>query len=250
MTRLDGGARVFGLHRLRGKPLAQLSEEAFLALEEAREAGLVQWRVDLRDGVAALRTQLEQLTVLPAGSAGEAAASPYRAFQLRAVQECCEQLERQARGWVLQVPAGRAFHRVDAPGKRGDRGGAARGRSAGAARLSARTRHARGRDGSPRLCAGQDGDGGGGGVRRIAGIELGGGGAERKRRGGRSRGRRRGRVCPAGAAEGDGGGGGEAGGAKRRRLRRAQHRARRPNRGDPARPRRAAAPRGTRGDSL
>lgn len=60
---LDGASRAFGLHRLRGKPLAQLSEEAFLALEEARQAGLLEYRIDLRAGEAALRTQLEQLTV-------------------------------------------------------------------------------------------------------------------------------------------------------------------------------------------
>lgn len=142
---LDGASRVFGLHRLRGKPLAQLSEEAFLALEEARQAGLVEYRIDLHAGEAALRTQLEQLTV----SAEEPSSSLFRSFQQSAVRECCAQLALQARQWVLQVGEEGAFHLVAARNCRVRRG-AARGGGVDAADLSARARDA--------LCTGNNRD--------------------------------------------------------------------------------------------
>lgn len=140
---LDGASRAFGLHRLRGKPLAQLSEEAFLALEEARQAGLLEYRIDLRAGEAALRTQLEQLTVSAGPDQSESqggaqgGAQGFRFFQRSAVRECCAQLAAQARQWVRQVPVEGAFH-LGAARNGGVRGGAARGRGAGAAGVSAR----------------------------------------------------------------------------------------------------------------
>lgn len=179
---LDGASRAFGLHRLRGKPLAQLSEEAFLALEEARQAGLLEYRIDLRAGEAALRTQLEQLTVAAGadpsefqegsqegqegqegsqeGSQGfqggqegqergqersqgfQGTQEAFRSFQRSAVRECCAQLAAQARQWVRQVPMEGAFH-LGAARNGGVRGGAARGGGAGAAGVSARARDAR-----------------------------------------------------------------------------------------------------------
>ena len=164
---LDGASRAFGLHRLRGKPLAQLSEEAFLALEEARQAGLLEYRIDLRAGEAALRTQLEQLTVAAprgvqegfqgvqevqgvSGSQGVAegfqgvagSQETFRSLQRSAVRECCAQLALQARQWVRQVATEGAFHLGAARNGR-VRGGAARGGGAGAAGVSARAGDAR-----------------------------------------------------------------------------------------------------------
>ena len=179
---LDGASRAFGLHRLRGKPLAQLSEEAFLALEEARQAGLLEYRIDLRAGEAALRTQLEQLTVAAGadpsefqggsqegqegqegsqeGSQGfqggqegqergqerfqgfQGTQEAFRSFQRSAVRECCAQLAAQARQWVRQVSMEGAFH-LGAARNGGVRGGAARGGGAGAAGVSARAGDAR-----------------------------------------------------------------------------------------------------------
>ena len=179
---LDGASRAFGLHRLRGKPLAQLSEEAFLALEEARQAGLLEYRIDLRAGEAALRTQLEQLTVAAGADPSEfqggqegqeggqegqersqerfqggqegqergqersqgfqGTQEAFRSFQRSAVRECCAQLAAQARQWVRQVPMEGAFH-LGAARNGGVRGGAARGGGAGAAGVSARARDAR-----------------------------------------------------------------------------------------------------------
>lgn len=171
---LDGASRAFGLHRLRGKPLAQLSEEAFLALEEARQAGLLEYRIDLRAGEAALRTQLEQLTVAAGADPSEfqggqegqerfqegrergqegqegqgrfqgfqGTQETFRSFQRSAVRECCAQLAAQARQWVRQVSMEGAFH-LDAARNGGVRGGAARGGGAGAAGVSARAGDAR-----------------------------------------------------------------------------------------------------------
>ena len=165
---LDGASRAFGLHRLRGKPLAQLSEEAFLALEEARQAGLLEYRIDLRAGEAALRTQLEQLTVAAGADPSEfqggqeggqegfqggqegqgrfqgfqGTQEAFRSFQRSAVRECCAQLAAQARQWVRQVPMEGAFH-LGAARNGGVRGGAARGGGAGAAGVSARAGDAR-----------------------------------------------------------------------------------------------------------
>lgn len=95
LERIDGSSRVFGLHRLRRKPLSSLSEDAFLALEEGRHDGLLQYQIDLRQGLDELQTQLQQLLVVES--------SLYSEFQRKAVSECCEQVERQARIWLQQV---------------------------------------------------------------------------------------------------------------------------------------------------
>ena len=92
---LDSASPLFGYHRLRGKPIASLTDQEFRLLEEGDRDGYLTYQFDCTRAIEEFRIQLIQLLVDER--------SPFAVFQRNALDQCCSLLHSQAPQWIKQV---------------------------------------------------------------------------------------------------------------------------------------------------
>lgn len=92
---IDSAHSLFGLHRLRNKPIDDVREEDFLLLEQGANDGLITYDINVKEGVASLQQKLRQLLTIEY--------SPYSLFQQQSVQNCCQILQRVTVDYLKEV---------------------------------------------------------------------------------------------------------------------------------------------------